>query len=79
MILAEKEADGEAGVVQVEGEVEVEVEAAVVEQIEVAATVYMERLVAEAEVEYIQVAGVLPFDPFDQPSCQPMTSPSIVY
>ena len=77
--MAEKEADGEAGVVQVEGEVEVEVKAAVIEQIEVAATVYIERLMAEAEVEYLQVAGVLPFDPFNQPSCQPMTSLSVVY
>ena len=40
---------------------------------------YMERLMVEAEVEYTQVAGVLLFDLFNQPSCQPMTSPSVVY
>ena len=57
----------------------VKVEAVVIKQIKVAATIYIKRLMAEAEVEYIQITSVLPFDPFDQPSYQPMTSPSIIY
>ena len=62
-----------------EGKVEVKIKAAIVKQIEVATTIYIERLMTEAKVEYIQITNVIPFDSFNQLSYQLITSSSIIY
>ena len=58
---------------------EVEVKTAVIKQIKITTTVYIEKLMAKAEVKYIQIINVLPFDPFNQSSYQPIISPSVIY
>ena len=62
-----------------EGKIKIKVKTVIIKQVEITVIIYTEKLMAEVEKKYIQIADVLLFNLFNQLFCQLIASLIIVY